>query len=146
MEEKRPFVSFWYIQTVLENCAASASKNACFIDPFSILVAQLPLINIHASLPSQSACLQIRHFGRVYLCAQNNSAGMYWAASPKAYHDTQATSILTKKNDIRRLDRQSIIQVTMQFDGFKDRGQILNLFCQKETQLTSLTPCQQQGS
>lgn len=70
---------------------------ACFIDPFSILVTQFPLINIHASLPNQSACLQIRHFGCVYLCAQNNSAGMYWAASPIAYHYTQATSILTKK-------------------------------------------------
>lgn len=45
---------------------------ACFIDPFSILVTQLPLINIHASLPNQSACV-----GCVYLCAQNNSAGMY---------------------------------------------------------------------
>ncbi len=86
MEEKRPFKLYWKTVQLLQ------ANIACFIDPFSILVTQLPLINIHASLPNQSACV-----GCVYLCAQNNSAGLYWAASPIAYPDTQATSILTKK-------------------------------------------------
>lgn len=93
MEEKPPFVSFWH-----SNCTASVSEHFLHYWSSFYFSNKAPIYQHSCFLAKNSQYVsKLDIFGCVYFCAQNNSTGMYWAATPIAYHNTQAASILTKK-------------------------------------------------